>query len=56
MKNIQLAQQIQSGGAKALLPMLNDQVQGVVTEKISGMIPNIKSNVGIVVFFLFVFI
>ena len=47
MKNIQLAQQIQSGGAKALLPMLNDQVQGVVTEKISGMIPNIKSNVGI---------
>ena len=44
MKNIQLAQKIKSDGAKTLLPMLNNQVQGVVSEKISSLLPNTKSN------------
>lgn len=44
MKNIQLAQKIKSDGAKTLLPMLNDQVQGVVSDKISSLLPNTKSS------------
>ncbi|KAF1019964.1 MAG: Actin cross-linking toxin VgrG1 [Acinetobacter bereziniae] len=44
MKNIQLAQKIKSDGAKTLLPMLNGEVQGLVSEKISSLLPNAKSN------------
>ncbi|HBN5966296.1 TPA: type VI secretion system tip protein VgrG [Acinetobacter baumannii] len=39
MKNIQTAQSIKSEGAKALMPMLKTQAQGLVTDKVKSFLP-----------------
>ncbi|HCA5052757.1 TPA: type VI secretion system tip protein VgrG [Acinetobacter baumannii] len=39
MKNIQTAQSIKSEGAKALMPMLKTQAQGLVTDQVKSFLP-----------------
>ncbi|MNP77561.1 hypothetical protein D3C76_1750160 [compost metagenome] len=39
MKNIQTAQSIKSEGAKALMPMLKTQAQGLVTDQVKNFLP-----------------
>lgn len=44
MKNIELAQKVKSDGAKALFPTLSSHLQGALSEKISGLLPHVKSS------------
>lgn len=47
MKNIELAQKVKSDGAKALFPTLSSHLQGEVSERISGLLPPVKSSGGL---------
>ena len=47
MKNIELAKKIKSDGAKTLLPMINSQAQGLVSETISSLLPITQSKGGL---------